>query len=285
MESHIESDMESHVDSLLSKSVPLQFHFSSSFTDGFQSIFILFLFFSSGVELKILEFKKDQTSLIMTTEGSAIEQPGIFKVSKQGQPVGCNLRGATFCRLCGSAVQSYSDAFHHSAEFGCLTLLQENAISCPVCAVKISKYQEFVQHMRAHKELTKNYTYLHKPHTIKSKDQVKDFRKTSKLKAIAVMWQLEVCKKLYEGRCEDDKLFLPYMSSGSLSSLSAYANFELCSYMVCVKIGAQSKQHVHDFETAEDGSCYACRCFHHYVLTTKNRRICTQERYKGILPV
>lgn len=106
------------------------------------------LFHPSGAELKILSFKKDRTSLLMTVEDPENTRPAIFRVTDQGDPVGLgsNLRGVLFCRLCTSSALNYSDAFHHSSEFGCIILLEEYAVSCPLCQEKFTVCQEFQQH-------------------------------------------------------------------------------------------------------------------------------------------
>lgn len=209
--------------------------------------------------------------------------PGIFKVSEQGDPVGFNLRGVTFCRLCTSSALGFSDASTHSSEFGCLILLQENAVSCPLCSSeKFTIFREFAVHMRTHvKDFMTIIEYKDRPEgTTKY-----NFEKYIKSKAFSILWMLQLCKKLYEASSENNKLFLPHMSYNLIAATRPHTKLLLCEFTVCVSIGGPNFQHEHKFETLRDGACYKCGLYHHYILTGSIKRVCTRKRYKGILPL
>lgn len=194
-----------------------------------------------------------------------------------------NLRYKSYCSLCFSVSPCYADAFTHSAEFKCILLRPQNAVDCPVegCGEKHTSYHAFAKHMSTHKRhLFDHFSRNSNPAYVTLSERK---RRTARDKAKSVLWQLAICKKLYEGRSDNSKQFLPHLSSGLLASTAARRKeMSLCPFTICVCIGQQGIfSHQHMWETLQSGRCYHCSNFHQII---NNYRICKRNVLAGTLP-
>lgn len=200
-------------------------------------------------------------------------------MSNDGQRYGSNLRNESYCRLCHTVEQRYSEAFLHSAELRCLLVLPEFAIKCPLnhkCGQRFTAFNAFEKHL-ALKEFRKDWWVY-----IKFDNNVIRYKKESKAKT--TLWQLEIVKKLYEGRDEASKLFLPRISD---ERLTAHADFKLtyiCPFTVCVNIGQTEAVHQHKWETLANGRCAFCGNYHPHTGRRTRQRVCKLASFAGSLP-
>lgn len=237
--------------------------------------------FLLGVELKLLNFKKDHTSMLESYLKPG-DQTAIYKVV-DGKRSGYNLRHASYCRLCGSVEPDFAGAFTHSAEFRCATLLPEYAVSCPMCDNKFTTYWDFSKHVKTRHEIDfrNHFDFANMPENM----QPRGYRQAVTNKSETILWMLQCCIKLYENRSADSNLFLPHMSSAFLAEQRSFKNSMLCPYTVCVCLSTSSKSaHQHKWETLASGRCYQCSNYHQFVRTTAIQRACNVHQFRGVLP-
>lgn len=202
-----------------------------------------------------------------------MRQPGICKVSHGVLKTDQDLHAASYCRLCESTTPDYATAFTHGSTLGCMMLVQKYAISCPMCDDK-STYTELLQFFSHCKTHGAEFEVLIPP----VKRSQYDIKRNMKDKAYSLLWMLQVCKKLYSGYDDSDKLFLPHLSTKYIASVSD-CELTLCSYGVCLVVG----QHEHKEDTDVDGTCPGCGNWHQFSGVGSLARSCKVAHYKGVL--
>lgn len=224
----------------------------------------------------LLAVKKEFTTRVHIGVSKRTKKPGIFRMADDGTISEENLKGPSYCRLCHSVANDYSDAVHHMSEFGCMMVIQEHAIDCPHC--------------KSGNNFTSFNDFYH--HFLEQHDD--DFRNSIKLdvtnlqlmwhKIYTLIWMIEIFKATLDIWGEDTKPFLPNISYRMKENKRNNLDCGLCPWPICV-MATTGFRHEHKVETNPiNGRCTFCNNYHHFSSRSLIYRICTREPSRGILP-